>query len=180
MQSNLRIEYTNGGHSRPSSRQNSIRISRTVQGKPELVRMNSLNMSGRLKRPVITNNTLDVDLENLKNLADFLQQKCETIYGIWQDRNSPEYTQLMKYFEQEREVLVLETHCQDALVVVSICMKLQQLEELGRDCGSGKLTTDLENYLINDQVLKQADVSGIRLAVSLNNEDYESAEQELS
>ena len=90
------------------------------------------------------------------------------------------YSQLLRYFEQDRGVLVLETFCDSGFVIVSICMKVDQLEQLRRDYCNGKLNKDLENCLVTDEVLQKVSAKGIKIQTDIDQDEFELAEQELA
>jgi len=118
-------------------------------------------------------------LENLKNIAEIFQAKSDIVYSIVRDTSSASYSQLLKYFEQDRGVLVLDTNCQEGLVIVNICMKMEQLEQLRRDYGNGKLTKDVENCIVTDYLLSRVGAKGIKLNTDIDREEFDLAEQEL-
>ena len=119
------------------------------------------------------------ELRNLRNLEDTFKSKVKELFVVLKEQPAL-MGHLSKYFEQDRGVLVLETHCELGLVILSICMKLDQLEQLRRDHSNGKLNKDLENCLITDQVLQKVGVKGIKLLTDINQEEFEIAEQELN
>ncbi len=120
------------------------------------------------------------DLENLRNMADAFCKKADILYAVLRDPKSPSFTQLVKYFEQDRGVLVLETNCDEGFVIVNICMKMDQLEHLRRDYNNGKLNKDIENCVITDDVLLRIGAKGIKLNCDINQDDFDLAEQELN
>jgi len=118
-------------------------------------------------------------LENLRNMADTFRQKAERLYDVLGQSDSSSYTSLLKYFEQQRGVLVLETNCDGGFVMVNICMKSDQLDQLRRDYQSGKLTRDIEACIITDDLLTSIGAKAVKLRAAVNQDDFELAEQEL-
>ena len=143
-------------------------------------KLNNHQVAAQLKQDALRQANNKNDLENLKNMADTFAQKADILYSILRDSKSSSYTQLLKYFEQDRGVLVLETNTEDGFVIVNICMKLSQLEHLRRDYTNGKLNKDIENCVISDDVLQRVGCKGIKLNSEINQDDFDLAEQELN
>ena len=119
-------------------------------------------------------------VDNLTTLLDLLQEKSNLLYAHLQDSSSQTRVKLLKYLEQTRGVLVLETHVNDGLVIVNICTKYTQLETLKRDFVSGKLNRDLEGCIVTGEVLAAVGVLGLKLKTLINEDDVELAEQEFA
>ena len=118
-------------------------------------------------------------IENLRNMADTFRQKANALYSILRDPSSVTFVELLKYFEQDRGVLVLDTSCEEGLVIVNICMKVEQLEQLRRDYQNGRLTQDIEKCIITDDVLQTVGAKGVKLRAAVNQDEFDLAEQEL-
>ena len=149
--------------------------------------VNSVN-NGRYNRYVSHSSTAHLataspapfhDCENLTSLLDMLQDKSQLLYSHLQCASSTARVTLLKYLEQKRGVLVLETRCDASLVIVSICTQPQQLDSLKRDFASGKLNRDLEGCIVTDEVLSHIGVLGLKLKTLINMDDVELAEHEL-
>jgi hypothetical protein len=119
---------------------------------------------------------------SLRNLANTIQEKSELFYGILRDPNNAAHDAMLKYFEQNRGVLILESAestSADGVMVGAICMQLQQLQDLKLYQGNGKLAQDLQKALVTNKVLEQVGATAIHLEVDVNSEEFELAEQEL-
>ena len=119
------------------------------------------------------------EIENLKNLADTFKQKANVFYTILRDPESESAQTLVKYFEQERGVLVLDTDCQQGFMIINICMRVEQIESLRKDYSNGKLSKDIESCVITEDVLSKMTVKGMKLHTIVDQEELEIAEQEL-
>jgi hypothetical protein len=119
------------------------------------------------------------EMENLRNLADTFKQKANIFYDILKDGESLSSQALVKYFEQERGVLVLDTDCAHGFMIVNICMRVEQLERLRKDYANGKLAKDIEGYVVTDNVLSQVGARGMKLQTVIDQEEFDIAEQEL-
>lgn len=120
------------------------------------------------------------NVENLRSIAHVIQEKSEEFYELFSSPTATPRIQLLKYFEQSRGILVLDSSYVDGIALVSICTKPDQLDDLRRDYDSGKLATDVEEWVVTNDVLEGMGVTGIRLKVDINREDIETAEQELA
>ena len=119
------------------------------------------------------------ELKHLRALEERFNGKVKDMFQAMNEQIGL-MAQLAKYFEQDRGVLVLETNFDQGLVIVSICMKIEQVEQLRRDYSNGKLNKDLENCLVTETVLEKIGVKGIKLHTDINQDEFELAEQELS
>lgn len=119
------------------------------------------------------------EIENLKNLADTFRQKANIFYSILRDPESSSSTTLVKYFEQERGVLVLDTECSQGFMIINICMRVEQLDQLRRDYSSGTLAKDVEKAVISEEVLTKIGAKGIKLNTLIDLDELELADQEL-
>lgn len=119
---------------------------------------------------------------SLRNLANTVQEKSELFYQILRDPNTTTRESVVKYLEQDRGVLVVETNATspDGVMLGAICMKMDQLVELRRYHSNGKLAQDLQNLLVTDKLLEQVGATAIHLEVEVNSEEFDLAEQELS
>ena len=135
-----------------------------------------------LRTDSLVNKTRDarLSLENIRNNAEIFRIKSEDFYRFISDRESANSVKLLKYFEQDRGLLVLETNCSSGLVVVNICMQIGQLQQLQRDIHNGKLNKDLENILITEEVLTKIGARGVKLTTEIDKDEFDLAEQELS
>ena len=106
------------------------------------------------------------------------------IYAHLRDSSTNSHAQLLRYFEQERGVLVLDTvNEQHGLIVVNICTKREQLERIRRDHASGKLNRDVEACISNGDggdLLDSVGAKAVKLHTTLDREQLQIAEQELS
>lgn len=133
----------------------------------------------RLQSDPNTSVTKEDEIENLKNLADTFKQKANIFYSILRDPESESAQTLVKYFEQERGVLVLDTDCQQGFMIINICMRVEQLEQLRKDYSMGKLAKDIESNVITDDVLAKVGAKGMKLHTIIDQDEFEIAEQEL-
>jgi len=136
--------------------------------------------------------------DNLKQFGEILQTKIDSFYKILLDEVSLLHTRMLKYFEQERRVLVLDAGQCTALTsvnkpgglmfiepnfnrisIVCICTKLDQVESLRRDSQTGRLRRDLEDRLCTKETLDAIEALGIRIEVNVSREEMELAENEL-
>lgn len=122
-------------------------------------------------------------VESLRKLANVVQGSYDTFYiALTSDAIQASTREaLIKYFEQERSVLVLETtKSQDGVSVVCICTKSNHLETLWRDYTAERLREDLEDRLVTEQMLDVIKALGLRLEVEITREEAEQATVELS
>lgn len=149
-----------------------------------LVKQNNYTMNTEISLVSPLNNehqkNVREDVERLRSLVDMFNTKAEEIYHVFSERSSAPYSQLLRYFEQDRGVLVLESFTDCGFVIVNICMKLEQLEQLRRDYRNGKLNKDLENCLVTEEVLQKVAAKGIKLQTDIDQDEFELAEQELA
>ena len=166
------------------SNSNGVKHSGRLSPQVMLVKQNNYTMNTEISLVGPLNNehqkSVRDDVEKLRSLVDMFTNKADEIYDVLGERNGGPYSQLLRYFEQDRGVLVLETFCDSGFVIVSICMKQDQLEQLRRDYCNGKLNKDLENCLINDEVLQKVSTKGIKLQTDIDQDEFELAEQELT
>ena len=125
------------------------------------------------------NTSKEDEIENLKNLADTFRRKANVFYSILRDAESESAQTLVKYFEQERGVLVLDTECQHGFMIINICMRVEQIEQLRRDYSNGKLSKDIESWVITEGVLSKISAKGMKLHTIIDQEELEIAEQEV-
>ena len=118
-------------------------------------------------------------LENLRNLLDLFRQKTEDIHEVLQDSASKTRNGLIKYFEQDRGILVLDTEEGDGFDVRIICTKLENVESIRKDLVSGKLGRDLEKSIVTEEVLQRTGLLGIKIKAFIDQEEMEIVEQEL-
>lgn len=122
-------------------------------------------------------------VESLRKLASVVQSSYDTFYKALTSDAIQASTReaLIKYFEQERRVLVLETtKSQDGVSVVCICTKSTHLETLWRGYTAERLREDLEDRLVTEQMLDVIKALGLRLEVEITREEAEQAAVELS
>ena len=119
--------------------------------------------------------------ERLLNLENLFRQKVSEFYTLLNDATSDAHTLLLKYFEQDRSLLVLDTSFpNDGIMIVTISTTLYQFQNLRQDYHSGKLTSDLEKWLITEKLLQTLGANGIKINVDCQSDELEQAEQELS
>ncbi len=173
---------SNGQVSKSNS--NGVKHSGRLSPQVMLVKQNNYTMNTEISLvgPLNSEHQKSVreDVEKLRSLVDMFNNKADEIYDVISDRNTALYSQPLRYFEQDRGVLVLESYCDSGFVIVSICMKLDQLEQLRRDYRNGKLNKDLENCLVTEEVLQKVAAKGIKLQTDIDQDEFELAEQELS
>ena len=178
------------------SEQNSKYITSTspTNTKPSIEHTNGFNSNGKSTDSQSTlyssNNKLRSisgskhSLDSLRCIAELLQNKADAIYAHLRDPTTAIHARLLRYFEQERGVLVLETTSeQHGLVVVNICTKRDQLERIRRDQSSGKLNRDVEACVTNGDggdMLEAVGAKAVKLHTSIDREQMQLAEQELS
>lgn len=126
-------------------------------------------------------NNSHTSIDNLRTLLDMFHDKVDEIFTVLQDGGDGTRDGLIKYFEQTRGVLVLDTDTDGATFTVNtICTTVQQVEQLKRDYGSGQLGRDLEGQLTSDQLLQTTGVLGIKVKVSVKHDEIDLVEQELT
>ncbi|ESO10716.1 hypothetical protein HELRODRAFT_167210 [Helobdella robusta] len=87
-------------------------------------------------------------VEDLKKVSDSIQRICQSVYDQFADNHSPLNAMLVRYFEQDRGVLMLETStCNNKLLIKCICTKLDQVTSIDQDISSNRLATDVEKIL---------------------------------
>ena len=136
--------------------------------------------------PHLTTTESQVQLEQLKHMADVMKQKAAVFNELVQDSQTQTHVALLKYFEQERGTLVLESLCgadEDSdhpLGVVTICMKAAQVAAVRRDVASGQLVSDVETLLDSEELFARTGASGVKLEINIDPEELDIAEAELS
>ena len=166
--------------------------SATSPNKPSLEVANGFHMNGKTSDSQSTlnsNNRLNsiagskYSLDSLRSIAELLQNKADNIYAHLRDSSTKTNAEILRYFEQDRGVLVLETHTQQqGVIIVNICTKKEQLERIRRDYASGKLTRDLEtcvNQSDKGVLLDSVGARAIKLQINVDKEQLLLAEQEL-
>ena len=121
-------------------------------------------------------------VEALRKMAALVQNKCDSVYDLLNDHRSSAHENLLRYFEQERRVLVFETEnssTPDGMKIVCICTKESQLDLLRRDYSLDRLLDDLEDRLIDKELQRSVGVLGVKLDVEINRDELEMAETEL-
>ena len=166
------------------SNSNGVKHSGRLSPQVMLVKQNNYTMNTEISLVGPLNNehqkSVRDDVEKLRSLVDLFNNKADEVYDVFSDRSSAPYSQLLRYFEQDRGVLVLETLSDSGFVIVSICMKVDQLEQLRRDYCNGKLNKDLGNCLVTDEVLQKVSAKGIKIQTDIDQDEFELAEQELA
>lgn len=122
----------------------------------------------------------ETSVEHLRSVANALQEKCEELYATLSDPTTTANARLLKYFEQDRAVLVLTTESREGLEILSICTMLDQVARLKTDHAAGKLTADLERVVMAPDILQKIGAVGIQLEVGLDSDDLDLAKQELT
>lgn len=140
----------------------------------------SLGEPNKLRPESMCEADLRLSVENLENVADTIRRKSDEFYEILRNTSSPIYVDLLKYFEQNRGVLVLSTNSDNGFEITNICTKMEQLEQFQRDHASGKLDRDVESCIVMDSVLERIGALGMRLVTKLDVEELELCEQELA
>ena len=121
-------------------------------------------------------------VESLRKLASTVQSSYEALYvALTSDALASTRDVLVRYMEQERSVLVLETtRTQDGVGVICICTKSSQLETLWRDYSLERLQMDLEDRLVTKELLVAMNALGLRLDVEIGREEIDLATAELT
>ena len=133
---------------------------------------------GRLKSTsveCIATTDTDSDLGSLRRAADTVHSHCAAIYATVAEDGSALRTDVERYFEQDRGVLVLRVESMGGGGGVAICCICTRLEHVARfnEDRAEKLATDLE------KVIHTAAGADVRLDVALDDGDLELAELEL-
>ena len=135
-------------------------------------------------------------LEQLRHMADVMKTKAATFNELVQDAGTQSHVALVKYFEQERGTLVLESRttggggsgdsdvggvvAEQSLGVVTICVKASQVAAMRRDVTSGQLVTDVEALVDEEELFAHTGASGLKLEITVDMEELDIAENELS
>jgi len=117
----------------------------------------------------------DSDLGSLRRAADAVHSRCAAIYASVAEPGSALRTDIERYFEQDRGVLVLRVESLGgggSAAICCICTRLEHVAQFHKD-RSEKLATDLE------KVIHCAAGALVRLDVMLDDGDLELAELEL-
>lgn len=122
----------------------------------------------------------DDSVENLRNVANNIQEKCLDLYAALSDTSAPVHVNLLRYLEQERGILSLSTNSGDFLEILCICTKPDHITQLQADNLSGRLTAELERILTAPEVLQPLGILGVKLEIEVNEDDLEVAGQELA
>ncbi|CAH1773147.1 unnamed protein product [Owenia fusiformis] len=133
-------------------------------------------------RPGTSNNskyTSKEHIENNRNAFGLLEYTAEKFYDILNNTGTPCHIAMLKYFEQKREILVLGTFLTDTSIMVNLCMKKSQVEELSSDYNSGKLTKDLESVILTEETLKKLELSAMKIRTEIDIDELNLAEVEL-
>ncbi|XP_014785511.1 uncharacterized protein LOC106880179 [Octopus bimaculoides] len=117
--------------------------------------------------------------EEWRGDGEVLDEKAHRFYVLFDSAGNSHYTNLIKYFEQDRGTLVMSALRRDTLVVMNICMTKDQLKQLQSDYSTGKLTRDIEQRLVNMQVLNAVDAKELRLSTIIDDSEFSQAEEEL-
>ncbi|GAB1606166.1 uncharacterized protein LOC115218054 [Argonauta hians] len=125
-------------------------------------------------------NSRKVELtEEWRGDGEVLDEKARKFYVLFDSAGNSHYTNLIKYFEQDRGTLVMNALRRDTLVVMNICMTKDQLKRLQSDYSTGKLTRDIEQRLVNMQVLNAVEAKELRLSTIIDDSEFSQAEEEL-
>lgn len=117
----------------------------------------------------------DSDLGSLRRAADALHSRCAAIYAAVAEVGSPLRTDVERYFEQDRGVLVLRVDSLGGGGSVTVCCICTRPEHVGHfhDDRPEKLAADLE------KLIQTAAGVPVRLDVTLDDGDLALAELEL-
>ncbi len=166
------------------STSNGVKHSGRLSPQVMLVKQNNFTLNSEISMvgPINAEHAKSIreDVENLRGIVDLFNVKADEVYDVLRDRSGSSFSTLHQYFEQERGVLVLDTHCDPGFVIVNICMKGDQLEQLRRDYSNGKLNKDLESCLVTQDVLDKVGALGLKLETDIDQDEFDLAEQELS
>jgi len=118
---------------------------------------------------------MDTDLGSLRRAADTVHSRCAALYSTVAEDRSALRTNVERYFEQDRGVLVLRIESLGTGGGVSVCCICTRPDHLARfrDDRAEKLATDLE------KVVHNTEGALVRLDVTLDDGDLELAEMEL-
>jgi len=133
---------------------------------------------GRLKSTsteCISSTGGESDLGSLRRAADAVHSHCATIYAAVGEVGSALRTDMVRYFEQDRGVLVLRVECLGGGSGTAICCICTRPEHVVRfrDDRAEKLGADLE------KVIHAAVGARVRLDMTIEDGDLELAELEL-
>jgi len=133
---------------------------------------------GRLKSTsvecIATAASENSDLGSLRHAADTVHSRCAAVYAAVAEDGSALRTDVERYFEQDRGVLVLRVESMGGggAAVCCICTRPEHVARF-HDDRAEKLATDLE------KVIYTAAGAQVRLDVTLDDGDLELAELEL-
>jgi len=133
---------------------------------------------GRLKSTsveCIASSDGDSDLGSLRRAADAVHSRCAAIYAAVAEVGSALRTDVERYFEQDRGVLVLRVESLGGGGGVAICCICTMPEHVAKFCDdrAEKLAADLE------KVIHAAVGAHVRLDMTLDDGDLQLAEVEL-
>ncbi|KAK3104791.1 hypothetical protein FSP39_010239 [Pinctada imbricata] len=89
-------------------------------------------------------------------------------------------TDIVKYFEQNRGSLVLSVSIESCLLVCTICMTMQQVQQITQDIENGELLNTFESLLLCQDLKDAMCISDIKLKVIAEEEEITLALSELS
>jgi len=149
-----------------------------VQAEPEQKSLVITYQPGKLKSTsveCISTVSGESDLGSLRRAADVVHSHCATIYSAIAEAGSPLRTDVERYFEQDRGVLVLRVECLGGgggAAICCICTRPEHVAQFREDRVE-KLAVDLE------KVIQTAVGEHVRLDMTLEDGDLELAELEL-
>ena len=129
-----------------------------------------LSQAGKLEAVEIANFGSD-GLPSSQGVMNFIAHKCfQTV-----DTTKPEELNgFLRYLTDVRKVLVLDSHL-GSLILTVLCSSLEILDALWYDYCTGHLNDMAQKYLVTKDVLKEFDLTDLRLTTTIQGEEYVAA-----
>ena len=129
-----------------------------------------LSQAGKLEAVEIANFGSD-GLPSSQGVMNFIAHK----YFQTVDTTKPEELNgFLRYLTDVRKVLVLDSHL-GSLILTVLCSSLEILDALWYDYCTGHLNDMAQKYLVTKDVLKEFDLTDLRLTTTIQGEEYVAA-----
>ena len=129
-----------------------------------------LSQAGKLEAVEIANFRSD-GLPSSQGVMNFIAHK----YFQTVDTTKPEELNgFLRYLTDVRKVLVLDSHL-GSLILTVLCSSLEILDALWYDYCTGHLNDMAQKYLVTKDVLKEFDLTDLRLTTTIQGEEYVAA-----
>ena len=105
---------------------------------------------------------------NAQEVLNFIAHKCFKVI----DQSKPEELNgFVRYLKKVRKVLVLDAHS-GSLILTALCRSLEILDSLWYDYRTGHLNDMAQKYLVTKEVLKEFDLTELKLTTTIQGKEY--------